>query len=91
MCDSQDTLVERMFDDYFIKGLALSDKSALLSAAVAAKIEGAEALLSGDELTEDVVSLVRRQRRSPQKAFASARTFAYPCPIRRWRTPTARA
>eukprot|EP00962_Isochrysis_galbana_P029155 scaffold9295_cov122-Isochrysis_galbana.AAC.4 len=55
----QDALVERLFDDYFIQGLPLSDKSVLLKAAAAAKVEGAEALLDDpDELTEEVFSEV---------------------------------
>jgi len=72
----QDALVERMFDDYFIKGLALSDKSVLLSAAAAAKVDGAEALLKGDDLTEDVFALVRAR-----KAHTSARAVPHPRPV----------
>lgn len=58
----QDALVERLFDDYFIQGLPLSDRSVLLKAAQAAKVEGAEVLLDDpDQLTEEVFSEVRRE------------------------------
>uniref|UniRef100_A0A7S0Q3V7 DSBA-like thioredoxin domain-containing protein n=1 Tax=Coccolithus braarudii TaxID=221442 RepID=A0A7S0Q3V7_9EUKA len=54
----QDQLVEVLFDRYFLRGQPLSSKEVLLEAAAAADLEGAEALLSGGELSDDVWSKV---------------------------------
>ena len=50
----QDSLVEVLFDRYFLKGKALSSRAVLLEAAAAANVAGAEALLASDELQEAV-------------------------------------
>jgi len=56
--EKQDELVEVLFDQYFLKGRALSSRSVLLEAAAAANLDGAEALLDSDHGSESVWSEV---------------------------------
>jgi hypothetical protein len=90
----QDALVERLFDDYFIQGLPLSDRSVLLKAAAAAKVEGAEALLDDpDQLAEDVFSEVSEAAMGGcvmQKTRGAARCTLAACWLRPVRTSAMR-
>jgi len=54
----QDSLVEVLFDRYFLKGQALSSRQVLLEAAAAVKLDGAEEVLASDLLHEEVWSQV---------------------------------
>jgi len=54
----QDSLVEVLFDRYFLKGQALSSRQVLLEAAATVKLDGAEDVLSSDHLHEEVWSQV---------------------------------
>uniref|UniRef100_A0A7S0JI52 DSBA-like thioredoxin domain-containing protein n=1 Tax=Calcidiscus leptoporus TaxID=127549 RepID=A0A7S0JI52_9EUKA len=52
--EKQDALVEALFDRYFLQGQPLSSRAVLLDAAKAAQLDGAEALLGGDSLRDEV-------------------------------------
>lgn len=56
----QDALVEALFDAYFCQGKPLSSRAVLLDAASRAQLGGAEAVLDGEDFSEEVWSSVEQ-------------------------------
>lgn len=56
----QDALCESLFRRYFCEGKSLAQRDVLLAAAAEANVDGAAALLDGDDLSEEVMEEVER-------------------------------